>query len=273
MINNKIKNIPVYICVGIVSIFALLPFYMMIVMGTYINEDLFTGVKLLPGSYLWENLKTVVGLHFLTYYNNSLMVALIHTVGGVFVSALTGYAFAKYRFKFQNGLFFFILGTLMIPPQLGLVGFVVEMKWLGMTNTLWPLILPGMATPFGVFWMTQYIASSVPDEIIESAKIDGCNDFRIFLQIVIPVIRPALVTIFLLFFLWSWNNYLTPLVIINRDSLYTVPLAISMIGNEFRTDFAARILALTISSIPIIILFAFGSKQLIRGLTAGSVKG
>jgi multiple sugar transport system permease protein/cellobiose transport system permease protein len=103
--------------------------------------------------------------------------------------------------------------------------------------------------------------------------MDGCTAMRMFLQIVLPIIRPALVTIFLLFFLWSWNNYLTPLVIISKESLYTIPLAISMIGSQYRTDYAARILALAVSTIPVLILFAAGSKHLIRGLTAGSLKG
>ncbi|HUZ18940.1 MAG TPA: carbohydrate ABC transporter permease [Spirochaetia bacterium] len=242
-------------------------------MSTYVSEQLFTGVKLVPGNFLVENLKTVLAINFMHFYANSLVVAATHTVAAVFISALTGFAFAKYNFRFKKIMFYFVLGSLMIPPQLGLVGFVVEMKNLGIVNSLLPLILPGIASSFGVFWMTQYISGAVPSEILESATIDGCSAMRLFMQIVLPIIRPALVTLFLLFFLWSWNNYLTPLVIISRETLYTIPLAISMIGSEYRTDFAARILALAISIIPVLILFAAGSKQLIRGLTAGSLKG
>jgi len=245
----------------------------MVMMSTYVSEQLFTGVKLVPGNFLVENLKTVLAINFMHFYANSLVVAATHTVAAVFISALTGFAFAKYNFRFKKIMFYFVLGSLMIPPQLGLVGFVVEMKNLGIVNSLLPLILPGIASSFGVFWMTQYISGAVPSEILESATIDGCSAMRLFMQIVLPIIRPALVTLFLLFFLWSWNNYLTPLVIISRETLYTIPLAISMIGSEYRTDFAARILALAISIIPVLILFAAGSKQLIRGLTAGSLKG
>ncbi len=245
----------------------------MVMMSTYVSEQLFTGVKLVPGTFLVENFKTVLAINYLHFYANSLVVSATHTVAAVFVSALTGFAFAKYRFRFKKLLFYFILGSLMIPPQLGLVGFVVEMKDLGIVNSLLPLILPGIASAFGAFWMTQYISGAVPSEILESAKMDGCTAMRMFLQIVLPIIRPALVTIFLLFFLWSWNNYLTPLVIISKESLYTIPLAISMIGSQYRTDYAARILALAVSTIPVLILFAAGSKHLIRGLTAGSLKG
>jgi cellobiose transport system permease protein len=103
--------------------------------------------------------------------------------------------------------------------------------------------------------------------------LDGCSDIGIFTRIILPVIRPALITLFMLFFLWSWNNYLTPLVLINKEKLYTIPLAISLLSSEYRTDYSARILALALSTIPILIMFAFGSKHLIRGLVGGSIKG
>ncbi|NHN29847.1 carbohydrate ABC transporter permease [Paenibacillus sp. S3N08] len=259
--------------VTILSLFSLIPFYTMIIMGTYVSEDLYTGFKILPGNYLIENFKTVMAQNFLNFYMNSLFVSLTHTVLAVFISALTGFTFAKYNFKGKKFLYYFIIGTLMIPPQLGLIGFVVEMRWLGLVNTLYPLIIGGIANAFGVFWMTQYISSAVPSEIIESGRLDGCSDFGIFTRIILPVIKPALITLFMLFFLWSWNNYLTPLVLINKEKLYTIPLAISLLSSEYRTDYSARILALAMSTIPILIMFGFGSKHLIRGLVGGSIKG
>ncbi|TBL80120.1 carbohydrate ABC transporter permease [Paenibacillus thalictri] len=268
-----ITKLPVYLFVAVLSLFALIPFYTMIIMGTYVSEDLYTGLKLLPGHYFIENFKTVMSQNFLHFYGNSLLVSVVNTTLAVLVSALTGFAFAKYQFKGKKLLYYFVIATLMIPPQLGLIGFVVEMRWLGLVNTLYPLILGGLANAFGVFWMTQYISSAVPNEIIESGRLDGCSEMGIFIRIVFPVIRPAFITLFMLFFLWSWNNYLTPLVIINKEKLYTIPLAISLISSEYRTDYAARILALTLSTLPILILFAAGSKHLIRGLVGGSIKG
>jgi len=268
-----IAGLPVYIFVLILSVFALVPFYIMIIMSTYFSEELYTGIKLLPGNYLVENFKTVMAQNFLNFYKNSLTVSITNTTAAVFISALTGFAFAKYNFKGKKALYYFILGTLMVPPQLGLIGFVVEMRWLGLINTLYPLILSGIANAFGTFWMTQYISSAVPNELIESGRLDGCSDIKIFARIVLPVIRPAFITLFLLFFLWSWNNYMTPLVIINKESVYTIPLAISLISSEYRTDYAARILALALSTIPILIIFSLGSKHLIKGLVGGSVKG
>lgn len=268
-----ISKLPVYIFMGVLSICALLPFYLMIVMGTHYSEDLYTGVKLTFGDYFIQNLKTIMRQDFLQYYWNSILVAVCHVVGAVLVSALTGYAFAKFDFKGKKTLFVIVVGTLAIPEQLGLIGYVLEMRWLGLNNTLFPLIVFGMASAFGVFWMRQFIESSVPDEIIESGRVDGCKEFTIFFRLILPIIRPALITIFLLFFLWSWNNYMTPLVMISKEELYTIPLSIAMISSEYRTDYAARILALSMGTIPILILFSFGSKYLIRGLVAGSVKG
>lgn len=270
---KHIKRLPVYLVVLIFSVAALLPFYMMIIMGTYYSEELYSGVKLLPGGYFLTNLHTVLKQNFFIFYKNSLIVSVCNTLGGVFISALTGYAFAKYQFKGKKPLFAFIVATLAIPQQLGLIGFVVEMRALGWINTLLPLIFSGMASAFGVFWMTQYISSSVPNEIIESGRIDGCNDFVIFFRLVLPIIRSALITIFLLLFLWSWNSYMTPLVTISNEKYYTIPLSIALISSEYRTDYAARILSLALSTIPIIGMFCIGSKHLIQGLISGSVKG
>ena len=268
-----LHKIPIYLFMVMMSVCALLPFYMMIVMGTHYSEDLYTGVKLFFGKYFVQNFQTVMRQNFLLYYWNSIVVAGCHVAGGLVISALTGYAFAKFEFRGKKFLFAVIVATLAIPEQLGLIGYVLEMRWLGLNNTLFPLIVFGMANAFGVFWMRQYIGSSVPDEIIESGRVDGCREFGIFFRLIIPIIRPALITIFLLLFLWSWNNYMTPLVMISKEKLYTIPLSIALISSEYRTDYAARILALSMGTIPILILFSFGSKYLIQGLVAGSVIG
>lgn len=274
MKNKKgLYKIPVCLYMLVLAVCALLPFYMMIVMGTHYSEDLYTGVKLTFGKYFKENFQTVMRQDFLLYYWNSIVVAVCHVTGALIVSTLTGYAFAKFEFKGKKVLFAVIIATLAIPEQLGLIGYVLEMRWLGLNNTLFPMIVFGMASAFGVFWMRQYIESSVPDEIIESGRVDGCKEFGIFFRLILPIIRPALITLFLLFFLWSWNNYMMPLVMISKEELYTIPLSIAKISSEYRTDYAARILALSMGTIPILILFAFGSKHLIRGLVAGSVKG
>jgi cellobiose transport system permease protein len=259
--------------ISILSLVSLLPFYIMIVMGTYKNEDLFTRIVLLPGNYLLQNLKTVSASRFDLVYMNSLIVSLSSTALSVFVSACAGFAFAKHEFRHKNKLFAFILLTMMIPGQLGIVAYVIEMRYLQLSGTLLPLILPWIANAFGVFWMTQFIRSAVPTEVLESAKMDGCSSVGVFFRIVIPFIYPAITTLSLLVFLWSWNNYLLPLIIVNKPELFTIPLGITSLGDAYRTDLAAQILGLTLGTLPVLVLFAIGSKSFVRGLTAGSVKG
>jgi cellobiose transport system permease protein len=271
--NNAIRSTLATTSIAILSIFAFLPFYIMMIMGTYKNEDLFASIVVIPGTYLLENLKTVASSHFEIIYMNSLIVSIVSTVLSVFVSAFAGYAFAKHDFKYKNKIFVFVLFTMMIPGQLGLVAFVIEMRALNLAGSLLPLILPWVANAFGVYWMTQFIRSAIPNEVLESARIDGCSDIEIFFRIVLAFIYPALTTLSLLVFLWSWNNYLLPLIVINKPELYTIPLGITSLGNAYRTDLAAQILGLTLGTLPVLLLFAVGSKSFIRGLTAGSVKG
>lgn len=259
--------------IALLSIFALLPFYIMVIMGTHVNEDLFTKIVLTPGNYLLENLKTVSESRFDISYMNSIIVSAVSTAASVFVSAFAGYAFAKYEFKYRNNIFAAVLLTMMIPGQLGLVAYVIEMRYLGLSGTLLPLVLPWVANAFGVYWMTQFMKGAIPTEVLESARIDGCSDIGTFFRIVLSFIYPAITTLSLLVFLWSWNNYLLPLIMINNPDLFTIPLGITSLGRAYRTDLAAQILGLTIGTLPVLVLFAAGSKSFIRGLTAGSVKG
>jgi multiple sugar transport system permease protein/cellobiose transport system permease protein len=270
---KKIKSAPLYLIVILLSLIALIPFYFMLIMATQKNTEIFQGLRLLPSTNLINNFKTIISAGFLKYYSNSIYITLIVSFASCFISALTGFVFAKYTFKLKKLLFLIILGTLMIPAQLGLIGLMIEMRWFNMTDSHWPLILPLLASPFGVFWMRQNIEATVPNEILESAQIDGCTGMRIFISIVMPIMKPALITIFLISFLATWNSYLLPLVMLNKEELYTVPIAISLLGNMYVADYGARILALTVSVVPLIILFALGSKYLIKGMVMGSVKG
>jgi multiple sugar transport system permease protein/cellobiose transport system permease protein len=257
----------------LMSLVFLFPFYMMVVMGTYYSEDLFKQLPILPSGYILENLKTILSADFLRNYWNSFYVAVLFTVVSVGISALTGFAFGKYEFRGRKVLFGFILITMMIPGQLGLIAYVMEMKWFHLNNTHMPLIIAGLNNAFGVFFMTQFVQSTVPTEVVESARIDGCKEPQIFLRIVIPFLMPAISTLGLICFLGSWNNYLLPLVTINKPELYTLPLGIANLSTVFRTDYSASILGLTLGTLPLIILFLFGSKTLVRGLTGGAVKG
>jgi cellobiose transport system permease protein len=255
------------------TLFAILPFYVIVMMATHSTAEIFSGKLFSPGNYFWANMKTIFINKFHYAYYNSIIVSTISTVICVFISALTGYALAKYRFKLRNFLFFFILMIMMLPGQIGLIGYVLEMKALGLNNTLAPLILIWCISAFGVFFMVQYIKETLPDEMIESARIDGCSEFGIFIRIVLPFIKPATTTLATLIFLWSWNYFLLPTIIIYNRELYTIPLGIQALQNTYFVDFGAQGAGLAFAVVPILIIFSLGSKTFIKGLTAGAIKG
>ena len=170
-------------------------------------------------------------------------------------------------------LFQIVLMTMMVPMEVGLVAFAWEMRILHLSKTFLPLILPNIANAFGVFWMTQYMKDSFPYELVESGRIDGCNDMGVFLRLVMPIIRPAIFTLGIISFLQSWNSYLLPMIMINNPKMYTVPLVIASIGNMFVANYGARMLGVVIGILPIILLFIIFSRQITEGLAAGAVKG
>lgn len=271
---NKKFRFPFYwIVLIIVTLLAVFPFYMMFVMGTYYSENLFKGMPLLISNYLIENLTTIIKSNFLHVYGNSIIVSVCAVTLSLFTSVTIGYALAKFKFRLKNLFTVIVLIGMMMPTQIAIIGYVIEMRKFGLTNHLLSVICVWIANPFSAFFMMQFIRDSVPDELIESARIDGCSEPSILLRIVLPCIKPALMTVATLVFLWSWNNYLLPLITLNKDKVYTLPLMISNISVSYRQDYGAQMLALALSTFPVLILFSIGSKYFIKGITAGAVKG
>ncbi|WP_256759751.1 carbohydrate ABC transporter permease [Cohnella sp. WQ 127256] len=262
-----------YLLLIILTLFTLIPFYSMIVMGTYDSFKLylFNG---LPSDYFIHNLESVLKVKEMgRFFLNSLTVSAISVAGAIFTATACGYGLSKYSFKGRRFLNNLVLFTMMVPSQLGLVAYVWEMNKLHLIDTLIPTILPMFSLGFGVFWMTQYIRDSVPTEIIESGRIDSAGEFRIFFSLAFPIITPAVVTLGLLAFIWSWNSFLIPLLTISDVRQYTIPLGVTMFNGLYVSDNGAKILALTIATLPVLLFYLFFSKQLMSGLTAGAVKG
>ncbi len=250
----------------------LFPLYDMLIMATYPSEELFGTLKLAPGDYFFNNLHTVMQNKFWKYLLNSFIISTSAALGGAFVSTMAGYAFAKYQFKGKNLLMGIVMSTLLIPMQIGLVGYIIEMRWMHLSNTFLPLILKFFPNTFGVFWMTQSLKDSVPNELLLAARVDGGSEATIFVKVVLPLIKPAFITIFLLTFLNSWNGYLLPLVTVSNQELFPVPLAISMFRGEYLVDYAAKITATMMGVIPILIGYSILSRYFVSGITSGSVK-
>jgi len=257
-------------CLTVISIF---PFWLMFSMSTYKSEMIFQNNPIIPSNYLGENIKTILASNFIESYGNSLFVSLVSMVVGVLICAMVGYGMFAYNFKWKKGIQIFIMLTMMVPTQIGIIGYMIEMRNMNLNNTLWPLIFTWFANGFGAYWMISFVRQAVPMELIESARIDGANEIRIFGNIVFPCIKPGIVTLCLLIFLWSWNNYMLPLVFINKQENYTIPIFVKSLASAFRTDYGAQLAGLTLATIPLLIIFIIGSKSLINGLTAGAVKG
>lgn len=263
----------IIVFIGLVTFLSILPFYLVFMMSTYYTEDLFKGIPVLPSNYLINNLKNIFQTNFIQVYGNSIFVSISAVVLCTLVSSLLGFAVAKYKFKFKKLISNFVIITMMVPMQISLIGYLREMKTVHLNNTLIPVILIWVSYPFGAFFMTQFIKDAIPDEMIESARIDGCSEPKIFASIIVPLIKPGIATLATLVFLWSWNNYMLPLVMINKQEFYTIPVLVSTLGTAHRNDFAARMCALSLAIFPVVIVFLLGSKTFIKGISAGAVKG
>jgi multiple sugar transport system permease protein/cellobiose transport system permease protein len=273
--NNKISisKILLAILLILVTLLSIFPIYQVLIMSTYTTNEIYTGIKFIPGHNLLNNIQVILGANILRVYRNSIIVSVFSTLGCCITSSMIGYSVAKFQYKGRNKIISFVLATMMIPSQVAIIGYVVEMRYMHLIGTLAPLIINFLAVPFGAFFMIQFIKEAVPTEIIESARVDGCGEFHIFITLVLPLIVPGLATISILIFLWSWNNYLLPLILISKPDQFTIPLMLSSLQTFVSVNYAAQMCGVAFAIIPLIVIFAIGSRTFIRGLTAGSVKG
>lgn len=209
------------------------------------------------------------------WYINSIVYAAVVTVFVLFFCSLAGFAFAKYRFRAKNILFIILIGSTMIPFQLILIPLFILMSRIDWINHPYSMIVPWVAPAFGIFLMRQYI-QAVPSELIESARIDGASEFRIYAQIIVPLVRPGLTTLAILTFLGSWNSFIWPLMVLTRSKVVTLPVGIATMRNQATggaTPYNEMMAAATMVSVPIILLFIALQRHFISGLTIGAVKG
>jgi multiple sugar transport system permease protein len=211
-------------------------------------------------------------LDFPSYFLNSVIVAVAVTVGNVLFSSSLGYALAKLNFPGRRGLFALVLGTLMVPGMVTFVPLFVVVSKLGLVNTYAGLILPFLAQAFGVFLMRQFMLS-IPDELLEAARVDGANEFRIFWQVVLPLCRPALATLGILTFLGSWNNFLWPLVAATTEDRYTLPVALALYSvGQNRTQYGLLMAGSVVVVVPVLIVFVVLQRHFVRGIATTGLK-
>lgn len=267
-----------YMLLILLSILCLFSFYVLVINTTRSHPDIQKGFSLLPGMSFLNNLKNLLkdaNLPVLSGMFNSLVVAGGSALLSVYFSALTAYAIHAYNFRFKNLAFTIIMVIMMVPTQVSALGFVDQMSKMRLMNSFIPLIVPSIASPVVFFFIKQYMDSVLPIELVEAARIDGAHEFRIFNQIVLPLMKPAIAVQAIFTFVSSWNNYFIPSLIINRDSKKTLPILIAQLRSAdfLKFDMGKVYMMLGCAILPVIIVYLCLSKFIVRGVTLGGVKG
>jgi multiple sugar transport system permease protein len=273
----KPSPLPTWAAYGMVALGAVImlaPFYFMFVFATHSRIDIFS----LPppfffGGAFLDNFKILT--EKLPFWRNvgwSLYVALASTALTLLFCTMGGYAFAMFEFRYKNTQFAIVMATMLLPSFMNMIPTFMIMDALGWIDQPRALYIPGAASAFGIFLMRQFISTSIPKDLIEAARMDGCGELGIYARIVLPLLKPAMGTLGLITFIASWNNFIGPLIVMRTPEMYTLPLALRALQSPVDTEWGALMAGSAIATIPLLILFALTSRQLIAGLTAGSVK-
>lgn len=230
--------------------------------------------SLVPGGELFANLGRVLesDIDLWQAILNSILVSTATAVSVVMFATLAGYSFAKLRFRGRRPLLVFVIATMAVPTQLGVVPLFIVMRELGLVGSLWAVILPGMVTAFGVFWMTQYLEAALPYELVEAARVDGASMIRTFWSVALPAARPAATMLGLFTFIASWTNFFWPSIVLGTKNP-TLPVALQLLQAGFFKDIALIMAGVVISVIPLVVLFVVAGRQLVAGIMQGAVKG
>ncbi len=252
------------------------PLYYVFVLSSWPKEVAFTNPpKLWFGPSLLLNLRKLleVAPRFPRNYANSIMIAVVSTATVIFFCTLVGFGFAKYRFRGRKVLYGFVLATLSIPAFLNIIPIFKMMSAIGWYGTWLPLIVPGMAGAFGVFLMTQFLEAAIPLELLDAARIDGLSEYGIVLRIGFPLAKSGIAVLGIVTFIGSWNEFFAPLVFLPNPDSTTLPVILSSLSMRGSINFSALMMGTALSILPLLVVFAFFSRQIIAGLVAGSLKG
>lgn len=263
-----------HVVLGAGVVLSFFPFYWMVVMATNTTADIYRyPPKLTPGSHLVDNVSRLLdSIDFFGSMFNTAVVAGTTTVLVLFIDSLAAFTFAKYRFPGRNFLFGALLAMYLLPTQLALLPQFIIVSDLGLAGTLRALIIPPIANAFGIFWMRQYIAGAVPDELIDAAKVDGAGFFRQYWQIALPAIRPGLAFLGIYVFVAAWNDYIWPLIVLVDPDRITLQLALAQLNTAHGTDFSMVMAGTLLAIVPLVVIFAFFARNFIADATKGAVR-
>lgn len=272
---QKANGAALYIAMCLGLLFFCVPLYYMFTTSFKAEPEVFAmPVHWIPRSFLPQNyVDAFLAAPFPRYFWNSLLVAVIVVGSTVLFSALAGYGFAKFDFPGRRLAFLFILSTMMIPFQVLLIPLFVVVHQLGWTNSYAGLIIPGALSAFGVFLMRQ-ACLTLPDELMDAARIDGAREVGIFIRIVLPLLKPAIATLAILTFLGSWNNFLWPLIVVTKDELFTLPVGMTVFQQPMQAPYWTYIMAVsTVATLPVVIVFLLLQRYFIEGVVVSGLKG
>lgn len=265
-----------YVLLTIVIIISFYPLYYAFLLASSTAPDIARHPipSLIPGSHFFDNVSRVLesGVPFTQAVINSVIIAVIMSLSVVFFSTLAGFSFAKLRFKGRAPLLVFVIATTAVPTQLGVVPLFLVMKQLHWIGQIQAVIVPGLVTAFGVFWMTQYLEQALPYELIEAARVDGASMLRTFWSIALPAARPAATMLALFTFVASWTNYFWPFIVLGSKNP-TLPIALQQLQAAYFKDMSLIMAGVVLSVIPLLILFVIAGRQLVAGIMQGAVKG
>lgn len=268
---KSIRRIILDVLLLIISCCAIIPFLYMIVTSFKVTYSAYNfSIKF--NELTLQNYKAIFqNTEFLTYFINSTIISFSGVLINLLFSSMAGYAFAKLDFPGNEKIFWFMIMTLIIPSQVTMIPLYIIMKHLNWINTYWALILP-IPTAFGVFLMRQSILN-IPKELIESAKIDGCSDKRIFFQIILPLIKPAILTLAIFTFIGAWNEFLWPLIVTTDDSVRTLTVGLSTLNTQYTPSYGLNMAAATLTFLPPFIFYLILQNKFVEGVTATGIKG
>ncbi|MFA7190345.1 MAG: carbohydrate ABC transporter permease [Sphaerochaetaceae bacterium] len=273
--NKQVKTeIGKTILVAILAILTLFPIIWVVLSSFKPQSELFQiPMSFFPRTWTLENYSESLGRgDFLLYFRNSLVVSVVSTAITVLINTMAGYALAKFVFPGRNITFTIMLATLMIPLQVIMIPIFLQLKRFGLLNTLWGIIIPPAATPTGVFLARQYM-TTLPDSLIEAARMDGGGEDFIFIKVILPMSKPIVATIAIFSFMWRWNDYLWPLIVISKSRKQTIQQALAGFVGQLQINWSNLLAMTTITILPVIIVFLAFQNFFMQGVTAGAVKG
>ena len=271
----RISKIVMYVLIVFGAIISLFPFYWLAVMATNDSSAFMRYPPVLTfGGQLLTNVKNLFdNVNFGTAMANTFFVAIINTFGGVFFCSLCAFYFAKFLFPGKKWMFAFCMLTMMIPPQLNMIPQLIIMNKIGWLSTLRALIVPGLVPAFGIYWMNQYCTGAIHDDLLNSARIDGCGTFGLYLHVGLPIIIPGCAFLCIYIFMDSWNDYLWPLIVTSDSRKNTLQVALAQLQGAYNsTDYGMVMCGVLLATLPLFVMFLLFSKQFTADIAAGAIK-